>query len=293
MRVLAAILTGLLLSLAGAYAQIELKLSAERTNFLLYESMPLTVSIKNISGQDLLFTTTQSQSEQWISFQVNSAEGLPVDMDLPFTAQPKTIKESTEEQVVIDIMPHYKMRSTGRYEVRAQVKVPGKGTFVTPPMVIWLGGGDTLWSQKRSVDGAERVYSLMRFAVRATTYLYVRVEEPHQNLVYSTLRLGELNYAVPLPSPIFDKDGALNILHPATATTFLYTKIGRDGNVTYWEEFRNVPSLPQLVSTPDHTVRVQGGSSITLAPPPKLRPKLSEGQSPNVSSTPSSSKKTN
>jgi len=259
-------------------AQIELKLSTERTNYLLYEPANLTVTVKNISGTELAFENDTKKNLPWVSFLINSDDGMPVDADQPLRPPPRLIPDEKESSITIDLTPYYKIRSTGRYSVKALVRLPGKGTFVTQPMFIWISKGDVLWSQKRFVDGAERTYSLHRFEDRSKVYLYLRVEEPEQNLVYVTTRLGELNYAESLPPPIFDKDGNLHILHPCTATSFVYHIAAPSGQILHKQEFETTPTIPRLVSSPDMEVHVVGGTDLAVLEKKPKRAKLSDGQ---------------
>ena len=50
----------------------------------------------------------------------------------------------------------------------------------------------------RSVESSERTYSLIRFSPTSdTTQLYLRVEDPSENLVYTNLALGEMVERLP------------------------------------------------------------------------------------------------
>jgi hypothetical protein len=125
----------------------------------------------------------------------------------------------------------------------------------------------------RPVESSERTYSLIRFSPDAdTTRLYLRVEDPEENIVYANLALGDLaSYAD--PDVNFDPRGNVHVLQPVAQGTYLYSRADPDGKIldqTMFRTFRLV--RPMLRKVEDGNVLVVGGQAID---PNSPREKLS------------------
>ena len=136
----------------------------------------------------------------------------------------------------------------------------------------------------RPVDTSQRVYSLIRFSPDAnTTRLYLRVEDPSENVVYANISLGDIASYMD-PEVYFDPAGDVHVLHPIALGTYLYSRADPDGkiiNQTIFKTYRQIP--PRLAKVEDGNVIVSGG----LAEDPNgPRERLSEGQRPDATTAP-------
>jgi hypothetical protein len=136
--------------------------------------------------------------------------------------------------------------------------------------------GKEVWNATRPVNGTERVYSLIRFSPEPDqTNLYLRVEEPNDNLILANLSLGEVVAYVD-PEVFFDPQGSLHIMQPIAMSTYLYSRADAAGKIVHqgiFKTFQEVP--PRLAKLDDGNVIVQGGLEENPNTP---RDTLSQGQ---------------
>jgi hypothetical protein len=222
MRVLAAL--GALCFLAGgsvALAQVAVSAQTERSDFLLYERVDVIVTLTNASENDLVLDN--SEGHPWLSFLVSKHNRLPVSPERSATFKPVTLKVGETKTLRVNITPLFSFREEGEYRAQVVIDLPGNGQIISDGVPFTVLRGRQVWSQTRPVDGSQRVYSLIRFSPQPDrTNLYLRVEDPSENVVYTNLSLGEVVAYVD-PEVFFDPQGNLHVLQPIAMSTYLYT----------------------------------------------------------------------
>jgi hypothetical protein len=229
---------------ASAQAQMRLGLHADRTTYLLYEPLVAHLTIENQAGFDLLFQ--DSAEHAWLTFLITRADHSLVLPDRKIAGKDLKLAAGESINLDVDITPLYAMRETGPYKVQAVVDVGGR-EFISEPIQFSLVNGHRIWTDTRSVDGSPRTYSLMRFApTMKGTYLYLRVEDSAQNLVYSNVLLGEI-VDLEVPEILFDNAGQIHILQLAGNAVYRYTRADAAGTVVSQSVYdsinENVPHL--------------------------------------------------
>jgi hypothetical protein len=261
---------------APGRAQLEVTAQTERTNYLLYERVDLLVTIQNMSEGPLLLDNNEGRP--WLSFLVSKHNHLPVRPERHSTFAPVQLKTGETKTLRVNLTPLFSFREEGQYQAEAVIDLPGQGQVLSQPVPFVVLKGKTVWSQMRPADSSQRVYSLIRFSPDAdTTRLYLRVENPSENVVYANLALGDLaSYAD--PDVNFDPKGDLHILQPIALSTYLYTRTDPNGKIvhqTVFKTFQEIP--PRLRKLEDGNVIVAGGQPEDLNAP---REKLSDAQQP-------------
>jgi hypothetical protein len=117
----------------------------------------------------------------------------------------------------------------------------------------------------------------MRFNTRDDSSLYLRVEEPEENIVYCTYQLGRY-VSIQKPEARFDSEGMLHILHPVGTTTYRYTQADAQGNILLHEDREMAANGPFLRDNGAGAVALVGGIAHG-AGAARQREKLSTGQS--------------
>lgn len=263
-----------LCSSALAAAQIEISLSAERNVYLLYEPLIVTVEIKNVSGTDLIFTSPEG-GDSWLDFLISKADKTKVREDRPLVVPTRRLADGETAKLPVNLTPYFLLRDSGQYTVSAVVRLPGRGTLQTDPLILNLGRGEVVWKKIRPVAGTERHYSVIRFLQGSRTTVYARVEEPAENLVYSTVYLGFLDPFTQVRAELEDA-GRLHVLHPVSPRQFQHTVLNGDGMVLETQEYFSTDRSPTLLRNPDGGVVVVGGAPAVRRP--VEREKLSAGQ---------------
>lgn len=251
-------LTVLLLGLTPLRAQVTVSIDSERTNFMLFAPVVVSVTINNNTDHDLVLQNTDGQT--WLSFLIKKPDGFPVHTDQKYNPSPITFKPGELKTVSVNLTPFYAFRDVGNYRVAAVLDLPGEGQLISENFSFNVIRGQKVWSQARPIDGTERTFTLFRFAPdNLSTELYLRIDAPKENLVYATVMLGQVISAVD-PQTSFDRDGELHILHTAAQGTYRYTRINQNGGVENQSVYEAMPEFaPKLVANNDGTVMVVGG----------------------------------
>jgi hypothetical protein len=258
---------------ASTQAQLRVTLAAERSTFLLYEPMVVTVQIANTSGERILLNSG-AQDRPWMSFLVRSVDGRKARTEQPLTLEPLSLEPGQSRLLSVDLTPVYAVRETGQYTVQASIQPPGRQAYLTDALVLSVGKGDTIWSKYYVDGGSKRVVSLIRFMHLRDVSLYLRVEEPQENLVYSTTRLGKL---ISFTSPQVELDGnrGIHIVHPVGARLYRYTRANAEGAILSQEDRESGATQPALAVRPGGVVQFVGGIEQKQR---TERPRLSELQ---------------
>jgi hypothetical protein len=259
---------------AKGWAQVNMTMSFESESYLLYETIPVKVGLKNIGDQNIQLNNTAEGVSDWISFNIIRADGSKVRAEKELTVPPLTLPPGEFKSVVVDVTPAYALRDTGQYTIQAMITIPGMKPFITESRVFYLGKGDKIWSQERIENGTRRVYSLIKFLNKTESDLYVRVEEPTSNTIYATQRLGRFT-AFTSPVVKFDATGTLHVVHTVSGQTYRYSMVDADGLLLKQEDRMIQGERPSLVDNGSGGIKFIGG---TPQQEKKTRPKLSEGQ---------------
>jgi hypothetical protein len=282
MRLLAAL--GALCFLATctlATAQVSVSAQMERTGYLLYERVDLLVTVANESENDIVLNN--SEGHPWLSFLVSQSNRLPVRPERQGTFKPLTLKVGESKILRVNLTPLFSFREEGDYKAAAVIDLPGEGQIISDGVPFSVQRGRQVWSESRPVGGSQRIYSLLRFSPSSDkTNLYLRVEDPSENVVFTNIALGEVVAYID-PEVFFDPQGNLHVLQPIAMGTYLYTRADPAGKVLHQVVFKSgmVPGIqgtipPRLAKMDDGNVIVGGGVEQN---PGMQHEMLSQGQS--------------
>jgi len=255
-------------------AQIQVTAQTERSDFLLYERVDLLVTVANAGENDLILNN--EEGHPWLSFLVSKHNRLPVRQERQGTFKPISLKVGETKTLRVNITPLFSFREEGDYKAAAVIDLPGEGQIISDSVPFTVLHGREVWSQTRPVDGSQRVYSLVRFSPEPDrTKLYLRVEDPSENVVLANLALGEVVAYID-PEVFFDPQGNLHVMQPIAMGTYLYTRADASGKILHqgvFKTFQTVP--PRLTKLEDGNVIVVGGLEEN---PNEPRETLSDGQ---------------
>ena len=261
MKLISTFCAGLLslAAIATASAQVQVKFSQERTLYLQYEPLEVTVTLSNVTDAPISLST-DSNGKSWLSFLVFAQDGTTVNPLKPVDLGQVTLNAKESRQFTVNLLPFYAIRSTGGYSAQAVVSIPGLTPMMTGKLFFTVGKGEKVWSQPIYNMGVQRVYSLIRFLEVNDCNLYLRVEEPDQNLVYTTVRLGKvINFTDPVE--LFDAEGNFHVVHVIGSNAYCYTKTDALGTIVSQEIRTGVAGLtpPTLAKSSAGEVAFVGG----------------------------------
>jgi hypothetical protein len=259
---------------ASAQVIVHARMDDERTCFLLYERVDLIVTVTNNTESDLVLDN--EGNHPWLSFMVCKQDTLPVRGERQAMFKSLPLKVGETKTLRVNLTPLYSFREEGTYTAQAVVDLPGAGDFVSQEVPFSVQRGHLVWTQQRPVAGSERNYSLIRFAQKPDeTELYLRVEDPTENVVYSNIGLGQVEAFVD-PQVYFDPQGNVHVMHLISMNTYLYTRADAQGKVVHQGVFKTFQEIPpRLRQMDDGSVFVAGGIEET---PSTTRESLSTAQ---------------
>lgn len=263
-----------LFSIGLVQAQVTVDFSLERSLYLAYEPLLVTVTIHNFSGNTLLLADEEHQP--WLSFHIETEKGTPLSLNQKETEiAPVSLAPGETWSQQIDLTRFYPLGDFGSYRLSTVVYVPAAHRYFHSPVhVVEITEGHLLSQQKIGVplsgEGSpeNRTVSLLSHRCSDHAVLYLRIEDPDRGIVLCTYPLGRM-ITPSAPEMLFDKKNQIYILQHEAPGVFLYTHLDLKGKVIERELWRALPERPKLIVTSQGAVRVNGGT--LLSSPKKAR----------------------
>ncbi len=273
------------LLLAGvAEAQIQVNLRIKRRLFVRYEPIEATVSIRNLSGQDVVLT--DEGVHPWFSFTILTADGRPVAPRMgTYNLEPMIIPANGVMRQKVKLNQLYPLDEFGGYRVRASIYfAPLQQYFQSKNVLVDITDGKTIWRQIVGVPGGDvagdrREMTVMTFRQPKGNYLYAKVMDANVGTIFGNQPLGPL---ITGAEPQIELDGHnhLHILHLAGPKAYLHTEVGLNGEILQQETYLAGKYRPALRrSAKSGGMRVIGGlleQGQAAAPAGSNIPKLSD-----------------
>lgn len=248
----------------GLRAQISVQLRVDKEFFLLYEAIPVVVSLHNMSGRTIQLEGTTERS--WLNFNVVEENGTAVRvLGRLNTEQTVLIPSGQTVSRTVDLLPLYELRTRGNYRVEAQVS-PGGVQVNSMPVKFTVIQGRELWKRTvglPSLDGGKdeyRAYSLLAHQTEKGDILYVSVKDDPPRLVYGVIQLG-MFLSLMQPVVELDRDAHLHVMYQNGPRSFGYVEVDPRAKVLQRAAYSNHMSKPRLVNT-NGAVAIQGGEQI-------------------------------
>jgi hypothetical protein len=237
-RLVFLVYVGLATSSLCANGQLAVQLSMQRDTFLLYESIPVTVSIRNFSGRSIKLG--DQEGRPWLDFVISDGNGrLMGAVGKPRVDEILTIATGQTATRTVDLLPLYELRERGTYQVQAVasrdgMKVASQGVRFT------IERGRELWSETAGLppgdaqDENYRTYSLQIRRDKHYDMMYVCVEDRAHSVIYGAVPLG-VYVALDQPKIQIDKNGHLHTLFRSGPQSFHYAHIdpGQDRGTSH------------------------------------------------------------
>ena len=254
------------LCLATARAQIDVKLQMARKTFVAGEQIPVSVSVTNQSGQDLVFQGNNRVG--WIDFTVMSGRGVAMTpAGQPAFGSVKIPLGQTMTRTV-DLGKLYALQTMGNYSVFAVVRLPGQTNdgFMSNRLLFNVNTARPYWTQKVGVPGKpgqSREYRVLEFTGGRKTMLYAQVMDTRTGRALQTHSLGEA-LMFREPSVTLDNRQVMHVLYLIGPDTWSHARIAPDGSLLGRELHKRGGGDPMLMTSRDGVVQV--GNSIPYDP---------------------------
>ena len=277
------ILSGILLATFTAGAQVQVDISMKRTLFIVYEPILVTVTITNLSGNEL--TLADSGHNKWFGLQLETLDGRPIPpTNGDYSNQPVELGPQQKISRTVNLTPLFPVNEFGGYRLKANVFSPQNNRFFTSPALNFeVTDGHVLWQKAVGVPdgspgaGTTRTITLLSHRLAESTHLYIRIEDKQAGIIYCTHQLGRF-MSFGNPNILLDAQNRIHVLQNAAPKAYVYSKIGLNGEVMERKSYNEFSSRPELRRGSDGSVLVVGGQAYdpTAAPPEQSLPSMND-----------------
>ncbi len=259
------ILMSCLMLQVAAWAQVEVSLAVEQTQFLPREALRVGVRITNRSGQTLRL----GQADNWVHFLVETQAGVPVPATGPLdVVRPFEIESSKVVTRFIDLAPAYALIQPGRYQISVEVSIKEwDQKLESKPVDVEIVKGFKIWEQnfglpKSTADDAlppeVRKYSLVKLQALDKIRLYACVSDRNETLVYRAFPIGSM-VSFSKPEVQLDKDSNLHVLNQSGSKWFFYAIVTPLGELKLRQTYHYGSIRPTLRPDGEGGIHVSGG----------------------------------
>lgn len=260
MRILTCLLA-LLLSPA-LVAQITIQVKPNRTEYIAYEPINLTVTIQNQTGRPL--SLRNSPTGNWIEFVVRNQNGNIVNIVNQPSYAGTSIPTAESVKSSFTLNNSYDLGEPGNYSVYAVVRTPqqaaGKGSR-SAASYFTVNRGSVKWRTRVGVPGSagdQVEYRIITTNSSSGTppQLYVQVEDIKSGRILSSYSMGRyIRFREPIK--ITDKHNNLHVLFLSSPELYCHTTVNPAGETTSRKYHKAQGSTrPSLVAQADGSALV-------------------------------------
>jgi hypothetical protein len=279
---------GLGLFALAASAQIEVQLSFDKEQYLLYE--PIEAKVKLLTLSDPVNLSRPGEKTPWLDFFVTTQEDEEVDhTDRAWIPPRMILMQNQVKTVAVNLIPLFQIREPGGYKASAQITFNGK-QINSSAVKFTIVSGTSIWKQRYTApaDPADpakklrpRLYSLLIHRNLSGHMTYARIQNVEEEKVYCTTPLGSIvNYGDPKAK--IDSKGNFHVFHQSGTRIFNYTRFSPLGTRLSTRWFSNLSSPPSMATLEDGEIEIIGGEEYfpdkdpkgqqTIPTPPVARP---------------------
>jgi len=249
-----------------ANAQVQVDISMKRNLYIAYEPILATVTITNLSGNEL--TLADSGHNKWFGLQLETLDGRPLPpVNGEYTNAPVELGPQQKISRTVNLAPLFPVSEFGGYRLKANVYSQANNRFFASPSLNFeVTDGQVLWQKAVGVPdgspgaGTTRIITLLSHRLSQSTQLYIRIEDKQAGIVYCTHQLGRF-LTFGNPNVLLDTQNRIHILQNAAPKSFVYSKIGLSGEVMERKAYNEFSSRPELRRGSDGSVLVVGGKA--------------------------------
>jgi hypothetical protein len=244
-------------------AQLAVTITAERTNYISYEPLYVTVTVTNTGGQDLVLGAPGGAS--WINFSVMSERGEPVTAISSPVAEPMMFRAGQALQRKFNIPRYFHITGSGGYVIKASAYHSDLQRWINsrPIRFTIQQAQKPRWEKSLALPkdhrmaGKYRRYQLFNFHDTDKSYLYVRIIDESTGAFLVTLPLNTLIPDREVQIQV-GGDRSLHLLSMASPTIWVYQVVNLDGKVLKQDFYQVKRGTPRLDLSESGVVSISG-----------------------------------
>lgn len=243
--------------------QIQVNVRFKRLQYVAYEPIIATVTIRNLAGRDL--DLHDARGQDWCGFEIKDDAGRTLRPLATPPEPPLHLVAGITVSREINLTPLYPVSDLGLYHARGNIYLAELDKFFyAEPKVFEVTDARPIWQRTVGVPGenlgsATRTFSLMTNRFPDHTSLYVRVEDRDTHRVYATYSLGKI-ISFDEPQAEVDRQSQLHVLQCAAPSVWTYSVVGTGGELLRRSSYTQGRAIPHLLRSGKGTVAVAGGT---------------------------------
>lgn len=262
---LCALMSGLVMS--RGQVSVEVVLPSGQEQFIAGEAIPVSVRIKNRSGQ----TLKMGDSPGWLSFSVESRDGFIVTKlgEVPVEGAFEMQSSQVATTRPVNLAPYFSLPKQGRYSIVATVRIKEwRAEVSSQPKSFEVISGAELWSQVFGVPSSGLLTNTppeaRRFTLEQANYLrsqlrlYMRLTEESSHRVLKVVVLGPM-VSFGMPDAQLDRLSNLHVVYQNGARSFSYQVFNPNGDLILRQTHEYGDSRPRLATDSKGNIGVVGG----------------------------------
>ncbi len=246
-------------------SSVTVEIELDQSQYLPAEDIIVAVRIINLSGS----TLKMGRDNGWVKFFIDAKDGIPVAPDTePLVLGEFELPTAKTGVKRVNLVPHFPVKESGRYTVRAEIEVPGLNRRVSSLAVPFdILNGTVMKSITVGVarNGAplteateQRTFLLQRAVYLKRDQLYVRLMDRSGGTTLKVLPIGQLTN-IGEPELQVDQKSRLHVLFRTGPRTFRYVVVTADGELALRQAYEITANSPKLRVNDASDVIVSGG----------------------------------
>ncbi len=256
----------LVITTAVVSGQITVSVTTDRSNYIDYEPIRATVTLKNNSGHLLNFSDSQDNGG-FLAFHVQNFRGIAArraDTTLN-PVENLILGPGVSKTLTILLTDFFEVNATEDYELTARIghrRLPSD--YISSPVTFHVQTGVIVWENYVGLPGdslddsiRSRKCTLRLFHVGSGDIYYLQIED--DGFVYSVYRLGPKVHGVK-PHCDIDALSRIHLLLQTAPRLFNYWVFDHNGKLKIRNVYMITQTVPRLLSDPDvGRIMVAGG----------------------------------
>ena len=246
-----------------AWGQLNINLDLEEDTFLIYDEIPIKISVHNTTNKTINFSSPDDNNIELIIIGPNGRIPSKGENHLSKTI---SFPPGITKEISFNLYDNYLLTKLGEYEVSLAVKHPllNNQTLLSREKYFSIKEGKIEQSQnfgffdQKKGKIFQRQYQILSYKKGFYTHLYLRVQD--ENWIYGQIHLGRKIEGVRFSSYI-DALANIHILTQFKSREFYHIIISPEGKLRQKTSYKaNTDSIPILRKNPNSgQVRVIGG----------------------------------
>ncbi len=256
-----------LLVLPEAYAQIDVRIDAERRQYMAGEPIIMNLYLRNNTDQTVILTNEPGRA--WLHLSTSSASypnGVPRQILAKFPSV--TISSGSTAAYKLNIQPAFNFNKNEIYSVTATIRMPDhRTTYGSPKTTFSINEGYsfkkfTILNKGRDIDLHAKTMN-----VDNSPALFAQAKDKNSNVVLSACYLGKyLSYLKPIY--LLDNKQHMHVFFQSSAKYFIYAVVSPDGKKVKHEVYVRTRGPIDLIAV-QGKIRVLGAAPYKAPVAPK------------------------